>query len=348
MAAVMERKAPATVSLGQAVRTAARRMVTNILVGAASRKWLGGRPTDERDVPVSESIHPDQRSPTMPEPLPLFLFSGMGGYDPKLVDVGIACQEAVSTVQIAYPNWRTLRKAPDFDLETLVTDVVGQITKHCAPCAVLLAGYSFGGVVAFAAATRLRREGYTVRFLGLLDVEAQPGLDAAPGALRAPKTRWQQLTGFIAAMRRGEAPSKLAYVSARHLKSPRLRRLLNFYARVPRRWLRGKFMVYLDRDLLSEHMEPLLRQWIARRNTLQPLPIPVYLFRTEQHSASAPRHLGWDHHCPDLTVISMPGTHLGMLGSSNRPALCAAFRSAVFEALGRTPSEISPTYGTSD
>ena len=297
---------------------------------------------------MSESIYRDQPGLIVPEPLPLFLFSGMGGYDPKLVDVGIACQDAVTTVQIAYPNWRTLRKALDFDLETLVTDVVGQITKHCAPCAILLAGYSFGGVVAFAAAARLREKGYTVRFLGLLDVEAQPGLDAAPGALRAPKTRWQQLTGFMAAMRRGEAPSKLAYVSARHLKSPRLRLLLSLYAQVPRRWLQGKFMVYLDRDLLSEHMEPLLRQWVARRDTLQPLPIPVYLFRTEQHSANAPHHLGWDHHCPDLTVISMPGTHLGMLGSSNRPALCAAFRRGVFEALGRTAAEFSPAYGASD
>ena len=298
-------------------------------------------------MPVSESIHPDQRSPTVPELLPLFLFSGMGGYDPKLVDVGMSCQEAVSAVQIAYPNWRTLRKSSGFDLETLVIDAVVQVTTHCAPCAVLLAGYSFGGVVAFAAATQLRKRGYTVRFLGLLDVEAEPGLDAARGALRAPKTRRQSLTGFLAAIRRGEGASKLAYVSARHLKSPRLRPLLSLYARIPRRWLQRKFMVYLDRDLLSEHMEPLLRQWVARRNALQPLPIPVYLFRTEQHSANAPRHLGWDHHCPDLTVISMPGTHLGMLGSSNRPALCAAFRSAVFEALERTNPEISPTCGTS-
>lgn len=284
---------------------------------------------------MSDSTHPVQCSQTVTEPLPLFLFPGMGGYDPKLVEVGTACQDAVATVEIAYPAWRVLHETNDFDFETLVSDAVGQITKQYPACPILLAGYSFGGIVAFAAATRLRDAGYAVRFLGLLDIEAHPGRDAGPGALRAPKTRWQQLAGFIAAIRRGDAQSKLAYVTARHLKSPRWRLLLHIYARIPRRWLRGKFRIYLERDLLSEHMEPLLRQWVARRGAVRPLPVPAYLFRTEQHSGKAAHDLGWDCYCPDLTVVSIPGSHLGMLGSSNRPVLCAAFRNAVFQVLGR-------------
>lgn len=269
----------------------------------------------------------------------MFLFPGMGGYDPKLREVGIACQDAVTTVEIAYPAWRVLHEADEFDLDTLVSDAVGQITKHCPACAILLAGYSFGGIVAFAAAARLRDAGYTVRFLGLLDIEAQPGRDAGPGALRAPKTRWQQLVGFSAAIRQGDAKSKLAYVVARRLKSPRWKPLLHIYARIPRRRLTGKFRVYLERDLLSEHMEPLLRQWVARRGAARPLPVPAYLFRTEQHSGGAAHDLGWDYYCPDLTVVSIPGSHLGMLGLSNRPILCAAFRNAVFHVLGRLVSE---------
>jgi phthiocerol/phenolphthiocerol synthesis type-I polyketide synthase D len=272
---------------------------------------------------------------TVPEPPPLFLFPGMGGYDPELVEVGYACGDAVTTVQVAYPAWRVLHDMRDFDFETLVNDVVGQIMRHRPACAILLAGYSFGSIVAFAAAARLRDIGYSVRFLGLLDSEAHPGLDTAPGALRAPKTRWQQLAGFTASMPRGDAQSKLAYVTARHLKSPRWRPLLRIYARIPRRWLKGTFRIYLERDLLSEHMEPLLLQWVARRGAVRPLPVPAYLFRTDQHSGNAPHHLGWDDYCPDLTVVSIPGSHLGMLGSSNRPILCTAFRNAVVQALGR-------------
>ncbi len=283
---------------------------------------------------MSDSIRPAQRGPTAPQPLPLFLFPGMGGYDPHLVEVGTACQGVVTTVQIAYPGWRVVRDLRDFDFEMLVADAVGQVTRRCPACAVLLAGYSFGGIVAFAAAARLRDAGYAVRFLGLLDIEAQPGIDTAPGALRAPKTRGQQFGGFLAAVRGGDAESKLAYVTARRLKSPRWRLLLRLYARMPRRWLAGRFRTYLERDLLSEHMEPLLRQWVSLRAGMPPLPVPAYLFRTDQHSMGAPHDLGWNDHCLDLTVVPIPGSHLGMLGPA-RPVLCAAFRDAVFQALGR-------------
>ena len=288
---------------------------------------------------MSDGIYQVHHSQTASKPLPLFLFPGMGGYDPKLVEVGIACEGAVTSVEIVYPAWRVLHEVNEFDFDTLVSDVVGQITRYCPACPILLAGYSFGGIVAFAAATRLRAAGYTVRFLGLLDIEAQPGRDAELGALHAPKTWWQQIVGFTAAIRQGDAKSKLAYVTARHLKSPRWGLLLRLYIRILRRWLTGTFRIYLERDLLSEHMEPLLRQWVARRGAVRPLPIPAYLFRTEQHSGNAAHHLGWDYCCPDLTVVSIPGSHLGMLGSSNRPLLCTAFRNAVFQVLGRPAPE---------
>lgn len=265
----------------------------------------------------------------------LFLFPGMGGYDPKLVEVGVACRQSVRTVQVLYPSWRTLLYDQDFSLDALVSDAVAQIKMYCSTGPILLAGYSFGGIVAFAVAMRLREDGCPVRFLGLLDIEAQPGIDVSPGALRAPITRWQELAGFAAAARRGEGTSKLAYVTARRLKSPRWQPLLQLYARVPQRWLPNKFKVYLDRDLLSQHMEPLLREWAVRRDALPPLHAPVYLFRTAQHSANAPRHLGWDHCCPDLTVVSMSGTHLGMLKPSNLPALCDGFSKAVAQVLER-------------
>lgn len=284
----------------------------------------------ERDLPACDGARPAQCGPT-PQ---LFLFPGMGGYDPNLIEVGNACQEAVRTAQISYPPWRALHEAQGFDFEALVSDAVAQIVR-CRPTGpILLAGYSFGGVVAFAAATRLRDAGHAVGFLGLLDIEAQPGLDDAPGALRAPVTRRQEFAGFVAALRRGEGKSKLAYAVARRLKSPRWKQLLRLYAAIPTRWLDGRFTVYLDRDLLSQHMEPLLRQWAACRDALGPLPVPVYLFRTDQHSANVPPHLGWDHCCPDLTVVPVSGTHLGMLAAPNLPALCAAFRNAVFPALG--------------
>ncbi len=284
---------------------------------------------------MHDHAYPAQSGPTLPAPLHLFLFPGSGGHDPKLIEVGNACQEAGRTVQITYRDWRFLRDAPDFDFEALVTDAVAQIEQHRPAREIMLTGHSFGGIIAFAVAMRLRDAGHAIRFLGLLDTEAQPGLDVAPGAPRARKTKWQQLLGFLAALRQGEAQSKLAYASARVLMRPRWSSLLGLYARVPRRWLKGKFAVYLDRDLRSQYMEPLWNQWVARFRALQPLPVSVYLFRTSQHSANAADHLGWDHCCPDLTVVLVPGKHLSMFARSNLPVLCAAFQEAVSQVFGR-------------
>ena len=282
---------------------------------------------------MRDNVCPAQSGSTLPASLYLFLFPGSGGYDPKLIEVGTACQEVVRTVQITYPAWRTLLDIRNFDFEMLVTDAVAQITQHRPAREILLAGHSFGGLVAFAVATRLRDAGHRVCFLGLFDIHAQPGLDRAPGALRAPKPHWKKLVGFMAALRRGEGQSTAAFVIAWQLKRPSWEPLLRFYARIPRRWLKGKFTVYLDRDLLSQHMDPLLRQWVARYHTLRPLPVPAYLFRTGQHSAKVPYHLGWDHCCPNLTVVSVPGTHLSMLKRPNLSVLCAAFQKAVFQVL---------------
>ena len=284
---------------------------------------------------MHDIVCPVQRSPALSVPLHLFLFPGSGGYDPKLIDVGNACNEAVRAVQINYHDWRFLRDAQDFDFEALVTNAVAQIEQHRPARKILLTGHSFGGLVAFAVAMRLRDAGHTICFLGLLDIAAQPGLDVAPGALHAPKTKWQLFLGFLAGLRRGAGQSQLAYATARVLVKPRWNVLLSLYARVPRRWLKGKFAVYLERDLRSKYMERLRNQWVARFDTLQPLPVPVYLFRTSQHGANIAHHLGWDHCCPDLTVVSVPGRHLSMFASQNLPVLCAAFQKATFQAFGR-------------
>lgn len=257
----------------------------------------------------------------------------MGGYDPKLIEIGLACREAVRPIKIHYPPWRTQLGNPAFDFDALVSDVTAQVTSHSPTNPILLAGYSFGGIVAFVVATRLRNAGRPVQFLGLLDTEIQPGVDLATGVPYPPMTRRREFAGFGAALRRGDATGKLAYVVARELSKPRWKRALRVLARVPQERLRGNFMTFLDRDLLSWHIQPMLRQWEALRRTLPPLPVPAFLFRTDHHHAQASRHLGWESYCPDLTILAVPGTHNGMLEASNLATVCAIFRKTVLHAL---------------
>ncbi len=263
----------------------------------------------------------------------------MGGYDPHLIKVGAACKESVRAVQIAYLHWTVLLRHPEFDFETLISDILKQIASHSPTGPILLAGYSFGGIVGFAVATRLREAGWTVCFLGLLDIEAQPGI--ATGARRRRMTRRRELAGFMAALQRGEGSSKLAYVISRRLISPRWKPALRLVAAIPRTWWSGNFASYLDRDLLFWHFEPLLRQWATVYPTLPPLDAPVFLFRTEQHDADVPLHLGWNQLCPNLTVLSVPGTHGDLLGPT-LPAICAAFTRAVSQVM--TKQKPSPLW----
>ena len=263
----------------------------------------------------------------------------MGGYDPKLIEIGIACREAVHPIKISYPPWRAQLGNPAFDFDALVSDVTAQVLSHASSDAILLAGYSFGGIVAFGVAARLWKAGRPVRFLGLLDTEVQPGVDFATGVPYPPMTRRREFTGFAAALRRGDASGKLAFVVARELSKPRWKRVLRVLARIPPERLRGDFMTFLDRDLLSWHIQPMLRQWAVLRKTLPPLVVPTFLFRTDHHHAQAPRHLGWERYCPDLTILTVPGTHNGMLEASNLATVCAVFDKTISYALEARSSD---------
>ena len=199
--------------------------------------------------------------------------------------------------------------------------------------AILLAGYSFGGIVAAAVAARLRDGGIAVRFLGLLDSEIRPDIDRRDGATQRRRlTRRQELFGLLSAIRQGDAIGRVAYFISRTIKEPRWRRVLDLYGRLPRRLLPGYFSRLLDRDLLFWHFIPLLRQWEGIFDDLAPVPVRAVLFRTTQHDMAAPRDLGWERLCPDLTIVAMPGTHHELIVRT-LPAMRAAFTQAVAEVL---------------
>ncbi len=259
------------------------------------------------------------------------MFPGMGGYDPTLAEVADDC--GVETVTIRYPHWTVLSRDPGFDFDALVRGAIGQIEARMPVGAILLAGYSFGGIAAAAVAARLRDSGTLVRFLGLLDSEIRPDIDRRDGAtVRRRLTRRQEFFGLLSAIRQGDGIGRVAYFISRTIKEPRWRKVLDSYGRLPRRLLPRYFSRLLDRDLLFWHFIPLLRQWEGIFDELAPMPVQAVLFRTAQHDAAAPDHLGWGRLCPDLTIVAMPGTHHELIVRS-LPAMRSAFTQAVAEVL---------------
>jgi thioesterase domain-containing protein len=266
---------------------------------------------------------------------PLFLLPGIGGYNPPLARLGTHCAGVARTVHISYPAWTTIAGEPSFDFHSLIADVVRQVKSQSPAGPVLLAGYSFGGVVAFAVAATLARIGYSVRFLGLLDSDARPAVpNAVPlPRLARPRRICRALSNRMTAIQRGTAAEMAAGLLATRLISPPHKRVLRFMARIPRIWLPIKFGVYLSHELVINLYQPLLHHWTALADTLSPLEASAVLFRTDDHSAAAPPDLGWKRLCPKLSIVSVPGSHLDMLQMPNLAALSAAFIRAIAEAV---------------
>jgi polyketide synthase 13 len=204
---------------------------------------------------------------------------------------------------------------------------------------VLLAGYSFGGIVAFAVADGLTRAGYSVRFLGLLDSEAH--LPARSGAVFprhvTPRRKWRKLGNIMAALRNGTAAEVLAGIVARRLSSPRWKTVLVLVARTHRVLLPRNFDRHLSHELQMNLFRPMVRQWSVMSDLLPPLDAIAVLFRTDDHAAGASPDLGWRRLCPRLTIVPVPGTHLGMLRAPNLAQVCAAFARAIPEQIGEAP-----------
>jgi acetoacetyl-CoA synthetase len=132
---------------------------------------------------------------------PLFIAHGLGGSVMELRQVA----NAIDTDRAVYGiEARGLdgRSEPFESIEGMARYYVGAIRQVQPKGPYLLAGFSFGGLVALEMAQLLLREGETVRFLALLD--SFPHTRYWP--LRSRFDSWRRLAGFA---RSGAALSRL-------------------------------------------------------------------------------------------------------------------------------------------
>jgi pimeloyl-ACP methyl ester carboxylesterase len=102
----------------------------------------------------------------------IFLLPGLDGDEPRLAAFRAALSDQMHFVLIDYPDWpEMVEHGRSFDI--MVEHAISQIIAAVPTGDLLLVGYSYGGDVAFAAASRLVEVGRTVRFLGILDTDLQ-------------------------------------------------------------------------------------------------------------------------------------------------------------------------------
>jgi thioesterase domain-containing protein len=232
-------------------------------------------------------------------------------------------------VAVDYPDLRRCA-VPGFGWQSLIDTVLEQIRAHVPLGPVRLAGYSWGGRIAYEAAVLLETEGREVSFLGILDTPA-PGLmpRGNGGALDRPRA-WCRAIYLLAVLPRGERNRRLARHLARCLviewAAPLTRLLARRSARRGGRSSVGSLsnwtMFYLRAWLLRAACERALDH---DRRTPPKLSAPLVLFRCAGGLADTEPDLGWGRIAENVTIVPVPGDHVSIVGQEHVKSTAAAF-----------------------
>ncbi|MCZ2803711.1 acetoacetate--CoA ligase [Modestobacter sp. VKM Ac-2983] len=183
----------------------------------------------------------------------------------------------------------------------IASSLVAKVQRALPEGDVRLAGYSFGGLVAYEMARQLAAEGRSVTFLGLLDTE--PPFEQLSRFSKGLRT----LAWWVALLVPGMVEDSVAGVLRRRLGRTEppseerqtfaaAHRVFNAYAwgpyAGPVTYFRARFRVPVIANLLY----------------------------------------AWRRQAPDLTVVDVPGSHHVLLSSERSPALAAALDSALAAA----------------
>jgi acyl-coenzyme A synthetase/AMP-(fatty) acid ligase/thioesterase domain-containing protein len=250
----------------------------------------------------------------------IFMFPPIG-IDSYLTEFRAACVARVEVRQVRYPELRALA-GPGMSFETIAAGTARQIGAMKPVGRLILAGYSDGGDMAYAAARHLQAGGRDVARLLILDTDAS-GVSYAAPAIERTRGRWR-------------LPSYIRHPTIHHYR--RLVELL-----VPGRLLRTATGRALLRCVLAFRLpipasiafitslkaymvvfDEHHRRWSGEAD-FAPLTVPMVLFRSQERRPGTPDDLGWRNRTTDLTIVPVPGDHSTMLGASNGTALAQEF-----------------------
>jgi thioesterase domain-containing protein len=206
-------------------------------------------------------------------------------------------------------------------MEQLVAPAVAALSAHSRSSPCVLAGYSFGGLIAFEAAHQLRAQGIKVEMVILLDSQTKypPPHRVAWEKLRndwkrSPKGRSTDRTSqSIGSRLRGSWPI------IRWMLVKEIKRLGRYFLQAV---LRDPGQITSKRDEQGKplHFGLILRVWLnaAESYRLRPLDCRGVLFRADPKEEAPARaldgSLGWNGlFSRGLEIISIPGDHITIL-----------------------------------
>jgi thioesterase domain-containing protein len=216
--------------------------------------------------------------------------------------------------------------------------IAAEISKCHSHGTILLAGYSFGGCVAYEAAACLRAQGRQIGFLGLLDpVSPYVSLSAHESEQQKQK---QNGTGsplqrawtdrVTALLPRGEAFLSyldwLLFVLFVQLKCFNVARRQVLFGR---RWLSLTAFLRRRAALLRRLRMSALQKWQP-----QPLDVPGLLATSDSYIETGSL-LIWPTLCPKLDVVRIPGGHVDLFEQKALAILGPSFLKALAVVEGK-------------
>jgi thioesterase domain-containing protein/acyl carrier protein len=242
--------------------------------------------------------------------LPLvFLIPGIGGDEPALARMRMDLKMRVRFVTTKYPSLSEMCAA-EGRFDAMVEAVVQQIRLVAKSDEVIhLAGYSYGGFVAWEVAANLIARGYRVGAIELIDTRRSRVLSDLDRQL----TRSTKFCIANIVDQTWQSATRILHSANRWL---RLRLPLKVVQRLYKTeqgfdfWLKGRALDNL---------------------TLSKLDHPAVLFRSTEFIRVSPDY-GWSNVCSQLTIVPIGGTHYTMLDSPLRQILAERLLKTVSEA----------------
>lgn len=258
---------------------------------------------------------------------PVYIFPGIYGDKQELVEFRNRLSDRVP-VEIIELQSLEGPLADLISMEAIGAAVAREIDRRRPDGSLRLAGYSFGGSVAFEAARRLIHSGRSVCFLGLIDVirprspahNAQQGWWGGRPLRLLRKIYAGRNLGFRVFVYR-----LLQELLGRFCSSDSRRRCV--LSMTTRFW--PSCAGFVRRLLLFFFRRQAIENW-------RPVPVPgaVFLAISQENSYSIDQ---WMCLCPQGSVVQLPGKHVHVFKSPSLEVLLLAFEKAVRNADFRKP-----------
>ena len=206
---------------------------------------------------------------------------------------------------VAYSGWQAMA-AQGGGMEQFVVQAVDEALRAPPDVPLRLAGYSFGGVAALAAARRLIEQGRRVEWLAIFDSDMQLFADPPretpfwhPSLLQrlslSQRLGWKpRLALMRAAGWKSSALALLTWLTVRDRVRP-----VPFRVPLPQAFA-CRVRYFLRRDMMAA--------WL-RRHRAAPAGLPIILFRTDDHIPGIAADLGWSAFAGPVEVHRVGGDH---------------------------------------